>query len=364
MPNRLSHSQVTRFMECPTSWKYHYKGKYRSPLMSSALLFGSAIDAAVTAMMGEKDNSEEVFEKAWRFQDINGKGTYLPIATNIVYANSDYDSELLHKEDVSTLKEQFKIEDPIAEVKKVYDEKDALGFDGLPEDRKKLLNYANWLCLYRKGFLMLTAVREEILPNITEVLGSQVYVKLENEGGDSIIGYADLVVRWKGYEVPIILDFKTSTRDYDKDSVLTSPQLTLYVHALHEQFKTRKAGFVILYKTVMKNKTKFCSKCGHDGTGKQHRTCDNEDSGSRCKGDWIAKLNPKVRTQVIINDIPEQTENIVMDNMDYINQAIANGVFYRNFSSCVRPWGKCTFFDLCYKGKDDTLLVIENDHKK
>lgn len=363
--NRLSHSAASKFMDCPTAWKFHYKHKLRTPLQSSALLFGSAIDAAVTAMMKGGDKTpEDVFAYEWRFQEINGKGTYLPNATNIVYANSDYDGELLHVEDINTLKETYRVENPLSEVDQIYDEKDALSYAGLPEDRKKLLNHANWLCLYRKGMLMLKAVREEILPNVEEVLGSQVYVKLENQQGDSIIGYADLVVKWRGYDVPIILDFKTSTREYDKDSVLTSPQLTLYVHALNEQFKTRKAGFVIMYKTVMKNKTKHCLTCGHDGTGKQHKTCDNEASGTRCKGAWQITMNPKVRTQVIINDIPEQTENIVLDNMDYINQAITNGVFHRNFSSCIKPYGKCAYYNLCYQGKDDELITLETETRR
>jgi len=357
MKTKLSHSASNQFMDCPTKWKYHYLDKLRSKTQHAALAFGSAVDAAVTALVKNTEKKpEDIFLYTWRFQDINGKQTYLPTATNIVYANSDYDEELLLPEDIDKLKEEFKIEDPLSEVKKVYEEKEYAGFDGLPEDRKKLLNYANWLSLKRKGLLMVQAVRDKVVPKIKKMHGAQVYCKLENDVGDMIVGYADMVAEWEGHDEPIIFDFKTSAKDYAVDSVLTSPQLTLYVHCLSDQFRdTRKAGYIVLNKNVRKNRTKTCKKCNYANEGTNHKTCNNTTDGIRCNGEWDFSLDPEIFVQIVIDKIPEKTEEIVLENFDYINTAIKNGVYHRNFSSCVRTFGKCVYYNLCYKDSMDGL---------
>jgi len=204
---------------------------------------------------------------------------------------------------------------------------------------------------------MIETVRKEILPNIIEVLGTQEYTSLVNEDGDEVVAYADLVCRYKGYDEPIVLDWKTSSREYEESAVLTSPQLTLYVHSLFEKYKTRKAGFIVINKRLIKNKTKYCEKCSKDGTGQRHKTCDNVINEERCNGKWIEKINPKAFIQVIIDTIPVQTENIVLQNYDDINAAIKTGIYTRNLQSCIRPFGKCQFFDICYK--DDYSKVIK-----
>jgi hypothetical protein len=365
--NRLSHSAVSKFQDCAKAYEYHYIKKIRSTTNSAALFFGSAVDHAFSAMLEPKDKTpQQLFDFFWRFQDLNGKQEYLPTSTKIVYANSDYDPELLHQEDVAKLKEEFKLEgDPLKEVEKVYEEKEYMGFDGLPEDRKKLLNFANWLSLYRKGLLMLEALEKQVMPNITEVLGAQVRVDLSNEEGDSIVGFADMVVRWKGYDKPLVLDLKTASRAYDKDAVLVSPQLSLYVHSLSDKYEnTRHAGYVVLNKLVNKNKTKKCSKCGKDGTGQRHKTCDADIEGKRCNGEWDVVLKPEIFVQILINEIPPQTEDIVLENFDHINQSIKTGVFPRSFGSCIKPWGKCAYYDLCYKGKMSGLVDMTEEKKE
>lgn len=359
MKNKLSHSAVSKFQSCPKAYQYHYIDKLRPLFQSAALLFGTAVDAAITTMMkGGDKKPEDVFAYFWRFQTVNGVDTYLPTYTQIVYANSDYDKELLTDEDISKLREKYEIEPP-SMLDRIYAKKEEVGFKGLEEWEKEFFNHANWLCLYRKGLLMIKAVREKVLPNVVEVLGTQEYVKLENDSGDMVVGYADLVCKWKGREKPVVLDFKTSSIEYKTDSVLSSPQLTLYVHALHDKFNTRSAGFVVLQKQVKKNKTKRCSRCEKDGTGQRHKTCDAIIDKERCNGEWIVALDPEVYVQIIIDEIPEQTENIVLENYDYINQCIKTEIFPRNFGSCIMPWGRCAYYDKCYKDTNEGLVDMK-----
>jgi len=365
---KLSHSAASRYQTCPTSYKYHYLEGWRPKVQSAALLFGTAIDRALTSLMeihaGKPIEAgktpEDVFEYTWRFQDVLGKNTYLATCTDIVYANSDYDQDLLDITDLDKLQVKYELEDPKINLKDIYERKDIVGFANLSKLEQEILNHANWLCLRHKGLYMLQAAKDKILPNITEVLSTQAYVSLDNEEGDKVIGYADLVCRWKGYDKPVVIDFKTASREYAADSVLTSPQLTLYVHSLSAQYEnTRLAGFVVLSKHLRKNKTKRCSVCEYDGSGGRHKTCNNEVKGLRCNGTWNEVIDPEAMVDIIINEIPEQTENIILDNFDAINIMIKQGIFIRNLNSCVQPWGKCPFFAKCYNGSDEGLIKTE-----
>lgn len=369
--NRLSHSAASMYQTCGKKYEYHYIKKLRSRTTTGALLFGSAVDAGIGAMInGKGKNPEKVFNYLWNFADINGTKTYLPTCTEIVYSDSDADIDLLRQEDLDKLVSVYNA-DWKDKLDKILEKKDKVGFKFLDKSEKTLLNHYNWLCLKVKGLLMLKAFKEKVMPKIIEVLGVQTYVKLENSNGDSIIGYVDLICRYEGFEKPVVFDIKTSSIEYKPDSVLTSPQLTLYVHSLSEKFEnTRNAGFIVLQKRINKNKTKFCSKCGHNGTGQRHKTCDqiiklNElvDKPSRCNGAWIESFDPEVMVNIITDEIPVQTENIVLQNFDDINEALKTDTFTRNFNSCVMPWGKCQYFDKCYKDSNDGLVDLSKPNE-
>lgn len=365
--NRLSHSAATRFMDCAKSYEYHYIERLRPVKQSAALLFGSAVDYAFGAMLSPKDKTpEDIFSYFWRFQDVNGKNTFLTTCTEIVYSNSDFDMDLVSDSDIvkilefNDIKEEHTRDSFISLVDELYKRKDYFGFDHISLADKKLLNMVNWYSLHKKGLLMVDALRTKIMPKIKKVHGVQEAIKLENTDGDSVIGFVDLIVDWEDKGL-VVLDLKTSTRRYDKDSVLVSPQLSLYVHALSDKFKTRQAGYIVLYKQVNKNKTKICSICGNDGSGKRHQTCDAEIDGKRCNGKWNEKINPEIQVEVIINEIPERTEEIVLQNIDMVNESIKTSTFPRNFGSCIKFGGAviCPYWDLCYHGKTDSLVVLE-----
>lgn len=353
MPLRLSHSQTSKYQECAKAYDFHYNQKLRSTTKSAALFFGSAIDKAMDALLKDPKKGLEVFEKTWAIQEINNKPVDLKTSTQIVYANSDYDSELLTEEDVAEL------EGGVAAVDAIYKQKEAIGFDLLSKEKKLLLNKANWLCLRRKGLVMLKALEKEVLPNIEQVLATQKYLELKNEAGDTVIGYADLVCKWKGQNSPIIFDLKTSARPYEDDAVLTNPQLALYTYALHEEYKTNKAGFIVLSKQIKKNKKKICSKCGNDGSGKAHKTCDAELNGKRCHGEWNVSVDPEAIVQVLIDTVPDKTQEIVVENIGYVSESIKHGVYPRSFGSCKKPWGLCPFYNLCYKDSMEGLTKEE-----
>lgn len=366
MANRLSHSQVNRFQDCPKSYEYHYIKKIRPKTTSSALLFGSALDVAFSQVLvqtGPK-TPEEIFLDSWTNQNISDVPTYLPTSTNIVYSQNEFETYLLTEDDQKLIKAKYSIKDLDAEIESLEHSRTQYGFNNLPDEVQELYNHIAWLCLYRKGLILLEGARKKIKPKITKVLAIQKEVNLQNENGDSILGFVDLVCEWEGYDKPIVFDLKTSSKDYDDNSVLVSPQLSLYVHCLSEQYKTRYAGYIVLNKNLLRNKTKVCKVCNHNGSSSRAKTCDNvnESNGKRCNGEWDTKMTPEAMVQVLIDEIPEQTEQIVLENYDLINKSIKNGIFHRNFSNCVKYNGKvvCPYYNLCYKGDKKGLIKKED----
>jgi hypothetical protein len=364
MKQRLSHSQVNKYNECGKAYELHYKKKWRSKEQSAALLFGTAIDKACEHYLKERNESVafDIFNEVWTTQEINGKPTKLHNCTEIVYSNNDLDLELLDESDHDVIIKTYSIRDVYKSIDDITKGKELIGFKKLSDNDKQIFNFVNWLCMRKKGRLMLSQAFKWIDENIVELLGTQVKVDLENEESDSILGFADLVARVKGYDKPVVLDFKTSSRAYEENSVKTSPQLALYVFSLKEKYEnTNTGGFVVFHKNIRKNKEKTCSVCGHDGTGGRHKKCDNIVNGVRCNGEWNEKINPSVVIQVVIDEIDEIFQTRVVENYNEVNKGIKAQIFPRNWKSCVQYNGMitCPFYNHCHHDKTDGIILPE-----
>lgn len=358
MTLRLSHSAVNKYLVCAREYQLYYLENLRSKYQSSALLFGSSFDSASEHYVINKDFDAalKVFNESWQNQKINKIPTDLSVLLTINYSSRDIDLDLLEAQDFVDINDicgkgaSFKIDE-------IIEKKKANSFQKLNKKEKKLINYTSWLCLKRKGFLLLQEAKQIIDENMVELLGTQVKVELENGDGDSSIGYADLVVRWKGYDKPIVMDFKTSSPDYKSDSVRTSPQLSGYVLGLSERFEnTKLGGYIVLNKNIVRNKIKICASCGYNGSGKTHRKCDNVLEKTRCNGEWIETYTRSVKSQVIIDETNEDFTQKTLDNYDLVCQNVKAEEFPQNFNSCIR-YGiqKCDFFSLCREDKMDDL---------
>jgi hypothetical protein len=374
MKNRLSHSQTSKLMQCPESYNLHYNKRIRSKSSHSALMFGTALDKATGVLMNPKEDirtPEEVFLAFWTNQEVNGVDKYLPTLTSLGYAKGEWDEELLDKKDWSLLLlEHGKDSETI---QKTIDVRNKMGYDTLTENEKVVTNHAFWLCLKQKGLLMIDAFRKKVMPRLKTVLATQKYISLENEDGDSVIGYIDLIADVEGHGI-VVLDVKTSARAYDEEtSVIYSPQLSLYLHAVSEEYNTRKAGFIVLNKQVMKNRKKICKTCSYNGSGGRAKTCDQETMQSvtnkkgvteekltRCGGEWDESIDPQIFVQFLVEEIPMKTEELVLENIDSINNIIKTGNYTKTLGSCLNSFGRpCIYLKYCYEGKMDDLEIIE-----
>lgn len=369
MGNKLSHSSVSKHQSCATAWKNHYVLKLRPIRQHAALCFGKAIDKATGAELNG-ENGHEVFDKFWRFQYVNNKQTYLPDCIDIVYAESDFDKDLIELDKLAPF------ELTLAQVTEAINYKEDKGYENLPDDQKRIANIGYWLCLLRKGHLMIDAFKRDIMPKITKVHSTQEMVSLENDEGDQVTGYLDVVVDLEGYGT-VIGDVKTSAREYKVTAANRSPQLSLYVSAVGPKYNTNRGAFFVLSKQVDKNKKKVCKECGYNGSGGNHKTCPQEfpkmvankkgvesEKMVRCDGEWNESIDPRISSQIIVAEISEATQELVMSNIVDINNSIKTGLFTKNLAVCENVYGKpCDFIKYCWEGSMDGLVKKEETNE-
>jgi hypothetical protein len=361
MSNKLSYSQLNRYLKCGYSHYLHYKERLRPNTTSAALLWGSAIDTALNSLL-LRDGKDplEVFEKEWENGFINGKKISLPLSTQIVYAARDYDSEVLEESDLFKMKqamEELGIEgtDPLEAYEQVAVYKKQAAFRQFKESEFKYLNYCNWLSLRRKAGYILKAYEDKVMPRIKKVIAVQKTIELLNDQGDAVTGVIDLIAEMDDGNTYVLDNKSTSSMSYyEEDCVRTSSQLSLY--ALHEQLP--KAGFIVYLKNLKRNKTKVCSKCDNSEYSRA-KTCDANVNGKRCHGEWNEKTNLEAEINIILDDINPKVEEMVLDNFNVVNEMIKKEVFFKNPSSCTDYYGgKCPYFNYCHKGKTDDLEKV------
>ena len=376
MSLKLSHSSMNDYQTCPKMYEYKRVHKLVSKSKGSALFFGSAIDLALNYLLENKDakNLKEVIAESIRIFDVNWEQAKdneyklidLPRNPNIKYSKYDFDPDLLEKED---WKELFALNsNPIEHRNSIQSKLSNQDFLDLPEDERSFYNYGSWLSCKRRAKYLIEAYAEQILPEIKKVIAVQMDIKLDDGEGNMLNGVIDLVGQLPDGRIAI-LDNKTSSMEYEEDSVLTSPQLALYKKQLNmfnedpdNQWKHKIdcAGFLVLSKKLNKDITKTCKSCGHIATG-SHKTCDNTVNGKRCGGEWDKVKKFSVNTQIIIDSIDEHVQDMILSNADTIKICIQSKLFPQNFNSCINKYGmKCDYYDLCWNKNSKNLIKLED----
>ena len=219
-------------------------------------------------MLKGKADPVYVFNQYWSKNKITDDNLEdIPENPLIRYADADFDRDLLQEEDLLYINERADQlgfhSDGLELFKQIADKKKQVGYDKLEDREIKLFNLINWLSLKRKAPIMIESYKNVVMPRIKAVHDVQKYIKIENNIGDTVIGYVDLIVDYEhtdGKVYKIIADNKTSTMDYARDSVVKSQQLTIY--AIAENIS--HAAFFVIKKQIQKNRVKKCNKCGFD----------------------------------------------------------------------------------------------------
>ena len=361
--SKLSHSSLQRYQTCPTSYKLHYIDRIVNKYKSGALYFGSAIDEALNCLLSAEQRhlAKQKFNEKWEKQLDNSK-TLIDISKdeNVVYSNSDFDKDLLTQEDLNEIEKFIEITMPTDEhpLDLYAGLKDKKTIRNLTSKETQFFNYMNWLCLKRKGHLMLDYYEKSIIPNIKEVICIQKNIEYTTETGETLTAYIDVIVKWKDGSI-VIIDNKTSSIDYELDSVKKSQQLALYLTLANKELglNITKAGFIVLKKGIKKDIEKVCKICKFKAEkGSTHKTCHNMIKLKRCNGEWDRKVEFRVDSQIIIDEIPGQTLEFMLNNVNEIGRAIKTEIWPKNLSSCKQPWGYCEYYNKCWHQSDKDLI--------
>lgn len=365
---RLSFSQISKYGQCPRSYKLYYVDKLRERTATAFLAFGSAMDEALNSVLWDLKNNNSVtvdyksaFDECWQTVEVNKKKRSLMDCTLVGYAKTDFVEDLLAPDDRRFAKAKLAeygiepSEDYTSLKNQLEEERSRRATLHFAENRHKALNMLNWLSMRRKAHLMLDAYVRDIVPKIEAVTAVQRQVELKSDCGSSLIGYVDAIVRFKGDTEDTVVDNKTSSSPYAEDQVKLSQQLSLYTYALG----LKKAAYAVMQKNIRMNREKTCSVCSFQSTG-AHKTCNNVVDGKRCNSTWDEVVRPEAATQLIIDGIEEQTQHVVVDNIAEVNDAITAGVFPKNLSACKNIYGNpCPYMNACWKNQTDYLEKVE-----
>lgn len=217
---QLSFSAAQRYISSPMSYFLHYFMRLRPVELSSALIFGSAIDEGLNNLLNQVKSgrllnvaeAKNIFRIAFA-----GRGKTSPALRGVVkFSKADLDWDLITDINVP------ESDDPA------------------------------WYSLVAKGEMIIDAYAEQVLPKLEKVLLVQHEISLVNELGDTFIGVVDLVAQIDGKTY--ILDNKTSSIKYAEDAADISQQLGTYYEALKDEYKIDGVGFIVIPKNIRKKK--------------------------------------------------------------------------------------------------------------
>lgn len=322
---QYSNSSVDTFKTCGKKYYYHYIERLRSKYIQSPLLFGHAIDSALNVLLLSKKSTlteeekslvncstSKEFEKHFSSLENNGQTVQTYHSPLVQYFLKDLDLKIIEESDAHIADVPF---DELEDFKNECST--SLKYTGaIDESLVDVFNQLCWLSLRRKGLYLLKNYEQYILPQIQEVICVQREAFLDGDSGDRIKSIIDFKAILHADGVERVLDNKTASRPYPKNSIETSQQLALY----SEQESNRNVGFIVMCKEI--------------------------------------KKKPEKQIQIITGKISDEQAQQVFDDIGAAIYAIRNEEFDENWNSCFTYNRKCQFYNLCRDGSREGLYEV------
>jgi len=331
---KLSYSQVQKYKQCPALYDFHYNQKLRSKYIGSPLFFGSAIDDAVgllkipliknpTDKQKEmlQETPEELFKRRMIFMNHNGEEINIKEYPFVNYSKSDIDTSLFTEGDLEYLNSTY-FEEPL-------DAKDLQKYAEFIADQKRkekvvekndFLAYNDicWKSLYRKGLMIIEAYKNEVIPEILEIVSIQEKVCITNDDGDEIMGFIDDIRIYKDEPDKVYInDDKTSSKAYKQEQLDESPQLTTY--AFYKD--TPYISYTVMEKS-------------------------------------IRKKEPRVRITIMRGTTSDEYKEEVLEEYEDTMLLINEGQFPKDFNSGCKFYGaKCLYYEICHNNQMPDYIV-------
>lgn len=332
-PINISFSKIDTYLTCPRKYKLQYKDYIISSYIPSPFFFGGAVDSASELILRSKmkdeefkefsiEEMEELYTKNMTEYIFQLEEVYLPTSYLVKYSKSDIALDLLNEEDLADIYDYMNemeveyspidelIEDVYSTIKKAKNDRSVI-----PNNVLQVVNYAIWLGLYKKGLMMLSALKEWVDENIKEVHSIQRKIQIKNDLGDVLNGAID-------FEATMItgerrtLDLKTAsnaTAQYPDNCIDTSKQLHIY-----SQETNPLVGYVVIDKE-------------------------------------IRKKEPRVRIRYIKGEVVEEMLDETFEIIDTVMSGIRNGCFDKNKEGCY-SYGGCVYRRLCW---ENSMIGLE-----
>jgi hypothetical protein len=210
----------------------------------------------------------------------------------------------------------------------------------LSDNQYDVLSLATWQSIDVKIEAMLAAFDKWIAPKIKKVISVQEHL---NDGKTH--GYLDFIAETTDGKT-VLFDLKTSKTSYPNDAVMFSPQLSLYAEMKNVDY----AGYIVLVKSLSKNKIKTCPECDFKEVGGNRKKCPTH------KVNLNYTMKPTSYAQYIVNEIPRYNKRLTKTAMYDTIKCIDNGVFPRNLNTCKWVFGEeCQYINKCWKGKNEKV---------
>lgn len=327
MKLQLSNSQINTYLDCPRKWKLQKVDRLRPNWTTSALLFGSALDAAVESiLLKEGKDPLQVYSENMRLEGLQVNGKVYENANEAIryirYSAGDLDFDLIPPSRISGLN-HFVQNEGI----EVDDYKEFLDFckekrkkkKALTKDEQFVYNSIAHMCLWSKGELIIPEVKNWIDENVTEVHSVQKKIEIENVLGDRFIGYLDFIVTLNDGR-KVLIDLKTSSdpnKYYPEDAASRSRQLAIYA----QEEGIEHVAYLVIDKK-------------------------------------IRKREPRVRLKFVEGIITDEHLDEVFDEIEDVTVAIKEKEFPKNENSCFN-FGGCEYRDFCKFGKKTGLEYVK-----
>ena len=321
----VSYSAIDTYLSCSEKYRLERILRIVPETINTAFILGKAFDDASEVIFKPFMKGGEPFSRdamVQRFKDRlttidhQGKDLYAPDCPNVKYSKTDVQFELLDKEDFPVIKAFIDKSD--LEISNIQD-----FVDYYKDTKTKTLeetviyNFIAWHCLYRKGVMMLDALKKWADDNILEVISLQKKIEVENDFGDKLIGYLDLEAILKREPNKIrTLDLKSASnpkKQYPDNKISDSMQLAIYANSTQTD-----VGYIVI-------------------------------------GKDIKKKQPRVEVRELYGTISEEQLDTVFETIDNAMEGIKAEKFDKNLSACFK-WGRCGMYELCHRGSMQGLV--------
>ena len=331
-PLRVSYSAISTYNLCSEKYRIEYIDKIMTKEIPTPFVIGNAIDDISSFIFDSmKKESEKVVTKQESLEKLRTsfewyKNTkdekdaliHVPTTDRITFPKSEIDLSLLHVEDYTLIQvyahdNGIRLDASIDDIEAFFDAIQGMSMEELPEPslgEYLLYKQIVYISIVRKLEIIVDYMYDWIIENVDYVVSTQREIKVEDDDGNTYVGYIDVELKLKNEDSIRTIDVKTARdpkRFYPDNCIEDSLQLHLYAN-----WSNLDVGYLVFSKNIAK------------------------------------RVDTRNRNMVrfVIGRVSEEG---ITDALDYMNETISNiksEIYEPNWDACM-TYGRCTHYESC-----------------